>query len=310
MMLEFTTTVALPIVVKNPFLAEGKGAFVCQTITAAGEAALAIKDQQKKAGQPTTLLVMEYLPGEEVTITAFTDGKTLAYLHPAQDHKQIGIKTTRWSGEGDIGLMTGGMGAYAPVSLVTPRLQQEIHERIMLPTIRAMAALGTPYSGVLYAQLKLTPDGPKMVEFNGRLGDPEAQVILPLLETDLADILLGVANGNLADVEVSLRNEHALCLVMAASGYPVQGLYAVGQRIRGTRLAADRFGVTISHAGTARGKNHELVTAGGRVLDITARAISLPVCAAMAQAAARLIHFTDSYYRHDIGNREMARFRQ
>jgi phosphoribosylamine--glycine ligase len=240
-------------------------------------------------------VIEEFLPGEEVSLLAFTDGKICLPLLPVQDHKRIG--------EGDTGPNTGGMGAYTPADhLVTPPIMERIQHRILDPTLVALQQRGIAYVGILYAGLMISPAGdPYVVEFNCRFGDPETQVLLPLLKTPLDQVMLACATGRLAQIQLEWQPGHAACVVMACRGYPDH--YERGNRISGLDQAA-ATGALVFHAGTrsaGAGSPHECVTDGGRVLCITGRGESLSLALEQAYAAVRSIHFDGAYYRSDIG---------
>ena len=281
-----------PIVIKADGLAAGKGVTVATT-EAQAIAALerVFGGEFGAAGQQ--VVIESVLEGQEVSVLAVTDGQTIVPLLPAQDHKRIG--------EGDTGANTGGMGVYAPVPWVTPALMQRIQTQILEPALKGLQARGIPYCGVLYAGLMITPEGdPYVVEFNCRFGDPETQVVLPLLETPLIDLLLACVEGRLGSFEpLRWREAVALSVVMAAGGYPER--YRKGDVITGIG-AATAQGVQIFHAGT-RWHAGEWLTNGGRVLNITALAANFATAKAKAYAAVEAIHFADAYYRRDIGYR-------
>jgi len=281
-----------PIVVKADGLAAGKGVTVAATIAEA-QAAIAtmFEGQFGKAGE--RVVIEEYLTGQEVSVLALTDGITIRPLLPAQDHKRIG--------EGDTGLNTGGMGAYAPAPIVTPALMHRIQTEILEPTIAALQNRKIDYCGVLFAGLMITPEGdPKVIEFNCRVGDPETQAILPLLETPLDELLLACAQKRLADQPPLVwKAGAAACVVMAADGYP--GGFRKGDRITGTD-DAEAQGAMVFHAGTQI-KQQALVTDGGRVLGVTATGDTVDAAIAQAYAAVNSIHFEGAYYRRDIGDR-------
>jgi len=281
-----------PIVVKADGLAAGKGVTVAATIAEA-QAAIAtmFEGQFGKAGE--RVVIEEYLTGQEVSVLALTDGITIRPLLPAQDHKRIG--------EGDTGLNTGGMGAYAPAPIVTPALMHRIQTEILEPTIAALQNRKIDYCGVLFAGLMITPEGdPKVIEFNCRFGDPETQAILPLLETPLDELLLACAQKRLADQPPLVwKAGAAACVVMAADGYP--GGFRKGDRITGTD-DAEAQGAMVFHAGTQI-KQQALVTDGGRVLGVTATGDTVDAAIAQAYAAVNSIHFEGAYYRRDIGDR-------
>lgn len=281
-----------PCAVKADGLAAGKG-----VIVAAGprEALLAVDTLTAEHREASSVLVVEeFLQGEEITVMAFTDGKTVKPMVWAQDHKRVY--------EGDRGPNTGGMGAYSPTGLETPELQQEIYEKILAPTVTALAREGIPYRGVLYAGLVLTAEGPKVLEFNARFGDPECQVVLPRLRTDLVEVMEAVIDGTLSDLDVTWAEEAAACVVLASGGYP--GPYETGYAISG--LADLPEGVLAFHAGTAFRENR-IVTAGGRVLGVTALGPTLREAVAQAYAGAASIRFAHCHYRRDIAWRAFAR---
>ncbi len=285
-----------PLYFKASGLAMGKGAIPCPTADAAFRAIEKVMVDRVFGAAGDKVVLMEWLEGEEASIFGFTDGEHIVCLVPSQDHKTIG--------EGDTGPNTGGMGAYAPAPVVTPELQQEIYDRIMQPTVQALAAEGRPYRGILYGGIILTPDGPKVIEFNCRLGDPEAQVVLPLLKTDLVDLLTGVCEGNLKDVSVEIDNRAATCVVIASGGYP--GDYKKGYPISGINRAEAPDDVVLFHAGTA-GNDGRFVTNGGRILGVTALGNNIPASIQRAYQAVEKIEFKDMYCRKDIGHRALAR---
>ncbi len=283
-----------PVVLKANGLAAGKGAIVCQTLEEAEHAVDQVMVQSTLGSAGDKLVVMEYLEGEEASIFGFTDGSDLVCLLPSQDHKPIG--------EGDTGPNTGGMGAYAPAPVVTPDLEREIIERIMQPTVRALAQEGRPYTGILYGGIIFTAEGPKVIEFNCRLGDPEAQVVLPLLKTDLVELLLAVNEGRLKDLTVEIEDRAAACVAAASGGYP--GSYETGLPISGIGEAEALGDVVLFHAGT-RLENNQLLTSGGRVLGVTAIGDDIPAALQKAYDAVQKIEFKDIYYRKDIGYRAL-----
>ncbi len=281
-----------PIVVKADGLAAGKGVTVATTVEqawAAVEAAFA--GTFGTAGEK--VVIEECLTGQEVSVLALTDGLSVRLLLPAQDHKRIG--------EGDTGANTGGMGAYAPVPLVTPSLMDRVQQEILEPAIAALRQRGIDYRGVLYAGLMITPAGdPKVIEFNCRFGDPETQVVLPLLETPLEDLLLACSEQRLAQAPpIQWRTGVAVCVVTAAQGYP--GPYAQGQAITGIDQA-EGPNVAVFHAGTKL-QDQQLVTHGGRVLGVTAWGENFERAIAQAYAAVECIQYEGKYYRRDIGYR-------
>jgi phosphoribosylamine--glycine ligase len=243
------------------------------------------------------LVIEEFLEGEEASLFALVDGKTAVPLASAQDHKRVG--------EGDTGPNTGGMGAYAPAPVLTPELQQRAMDEIVLPTARALAETGTPFSGVLYAGLMLTAEGPKLIEYNVRFGDPECEAIMPLIDGDFAELLHAIATGRLSQIDPPrLRPEHAVTVIVAARGYPATP--ASGGEIRAIEAAEQVEGVTVFHAGTALG-SEGLVARGGRVLAVTAVAETFANARARAYRAVDQIDFADGFHRRDIGWREIER---
>ena len=279
---------AIPVVIKADGLAAGKGVTVAMTRAEADAAIDAIGD--------APLVIEEFLEGEEASLFALVDGETAVALASAQDHKRVG--------EGDTGPNTGGMGAYAPAPVLTSELQERAMEEIVRPTARALVAAGTPFSGVLYAGLMLTSDGPKLIEYNVRFGDPECEAIMPLIGGDFAELLYAVATGRLNEVEPQLSGKHAVTVIVAARGYP--GTPASGGLIRELEAAEQIEGVTVFHAGTALGAEG-LVAKGGRVLAVTAVADSFANARARAYRGVDQIDFADGFHRRDIGWRELAR---
>lgn len=288
--LAYLRSQTVPIVVKADGLAQGKGVTVASTYEEA-EAAIAASfgGQFGAAGQQ--VVIEECLQGREVSILAVTDGLTIRPLLPAQDHKRIG--------EGDTGANTGGMGAYAPAPLVTPGLMARIQQEVLEPAIAGLRARGIDYRGVVYAGLMITPEGdPKVIEFNCRFGDPETQVVLPLLETPLDQLMLACAQQRLADFPpLTWKPGVAVCVVMAAGGYPAA--YQKGQIITGIE-EAEAQGAIVFHAGTQL-QQGRLVTDGGRVLGVTALGETFDSAIAHVYEAVRVIQFEGRYYRGDIG---------
>ena len=279
---------SIPVVIKADGLAAGKGVTVAMT-RAEAEAAI-------DAAGDGPLVIEEFLEGEEASLFALVDGEDAVMLASAQDHKRVG--------EGDTGPNTGGMGAYTPAPVLTPELEQRAMTEIVLPTARAMAAAGTPFNGVLFAGLMLTTEGPKLIEYNVRFGDPECEAIMPRIEGDVAELLQAVATGCLADVHPKLSPQSAVTVILAAHGYP--GVPKSGGLIREIEAAEQIPGVTVFHAGTAQ-SNHDLVARGGRVLAVTAVADTFANARARAYRAVDQIDFADGFHRKDIGWRELER---
>jgi len=280
---------AIPVVIKADGLAAGKGVTVAM---AGGEAEAAIR-----AAGDGPLVIEEFLEGEETSLFALVDGETAVALASAQDHKRVG--------EGDTGPNTGGMGAYAPAPVLTPELERRAMDEIVRPTAEALARAGTPFSGVLYAGLMLTAEGPKLIEYNVRFGDPECEAIMPLIEGDFAELLQAVATGRLSVIDPPrLAAKHSMTVVVAARGYP--GTPASGGLIREIEAAEQVEGVAVFHAGTALGEEG-LVAKGGRVLAVTAVAETFANARARAYRAVDQIDFADGFHRRDIGWRELGR---
>ncbi|MEW5945027.1 MAG: phosphoribosylamine--glycine ligase [bacterium] len=294
--LEHLKNVPYPRVVKADGLAAGKGVLVAATRAEAGEFLHNVMRKKVFGESGNRVIIEECLEGEEASILAVTDGSRLAVLPPSQDHKR--------ALDGDAGANTGGMGAYSPVSSITPETAAEITRTVLEPVVRGMAEDGTPYRGVLYAGLMLTREGPKVLEFNVRFGDPETQAVLPLVDGDLAALCLGAARGDIEGARVERAPGAALCVVMASGGYP--GDYRKGKEITGLEQAESWEGVAVFHAGTKE-ENGRVVTSGGRVLGVTATGKNFAEARERAYAAVELIKFEGAHYRRDIGSRELER---
>jgi phosphoribosylamine--glycine ligase len=285
-----------PIVVKADGLAGGKGVIVAMSVPEAETAIDAILEEQSFGAAGAEIVIEEYLEGEEVSFFALCDGRTAQAFASAQDHKA--------AFDGDTGPNTGGMGAYSPAPVFTPAMEEEVMERVVRPVVRAMAEDGTPFVGVLFVGLMITADGPKVLEFNVRFGDPEAQVLMMRLKSDLAPALLAAVDGMLDQFSLRWRDEAALCVVMAANGYPSD--YRRGTEIRNIEAAANGRDVMVFHAGTAR-SNGKLVADGGRVLGVTARGLTVAEARDRAYEAVSRIDFPDGFWRKDIGWRALER---
>lgn len=284
-----------PLVLKADGLAAGKGVTVALTEEEALGAVHAILEERAFGAAGERLIIEEYLEGEEVTVLAFADGEHVLMLEPSQDHKR--------ALDGDRGPNTGGMGAYSPVPALTPELARRVEAEILKPTVAALAEEGRPYRGVLYAGLMLTADGPKVLEFNARFGDPEAQAVLPRLVTDLVEVAEATAAGQLHRLSLAWRPEAALTVVLASGGYP--GRYETGIPIQGLKEAAAQPETLVFHAGTRR-EGDQVVTAGGRVLAVTALGPDLKSARDRAYRAAELISFRGCHLRRDIGWRTLS----
>ena len=284
-----------PVVIKASGLAAGKGVLICGSMREADDAIDAVLQKRVFGEAGTEILVEEFMEGEELSVFAVTDGSTVLPMLPVQDHKRLLT--------GDRGPNTGGMGAYAPVSIADARLLGDVEDRIFLPTLAALAAAGSPFRGLLYAGLMITAEGPKVVEFNCRFGDPETEALIPLLESDLAELLLSVARGaRLPNGPLSWRRQHAATTVLAAQGYP-----DAPRKGDAIRLPQEADGLFVFHAGTARAPAGGLVTAGGRVFAVTGVGPSLADASLLSRSGAERIEFAGKQYRSDIGWRELDR---
>ncbi len=284
---------AAPYVLKADGLAAGKGVVIAETLADAEET-LADMFGGAFGGAGAQVVIEEFMQGEEASFFALTDGTAIIPFGSAQDHKRVG--------DGDVGPNTGGMGAYSPAPVLTPELQARVLSEIIEPTVRVMREEGNPYQGVLFAGLMLTADGPKLIEYNARFGDPECQVMMMRLQSDLVALMLACATGTLEGAQVALSDETALTVVMAAKGYP-------GTPEKGGAIdlgAAELEGAKIFHAGTAL-VDSALVANGGRVLNVTATGASVTTAQAKAYAAVDKITFPTGFCRRDIGWREVAR---
>lgn len=285
-----------PIVVKADGLAAGKGVTVCETLAQA-EQALDEAMKKKVFGKAgSSVLIEECLTGEEASVLAFVDGKTIIPMVSAQDHKRVF--------DGDQGPNTGGMGAYSPAPVVTKKMDKEILEKILKPTVEALQRMGITYRGVLYAGLMVTKDGPKVIEYNCRFGDPETQVVLPRLKTDFVDVCLAVAQGRLSSLKIEWDDRPAANVVMAAKGYP--GAYPKGQVISGLEEAGRLPDSMVFHAGTAL-RNGEVVTNGGRVICVTGIGVTIEKAVQRAYKTLGVIHFDGAHFRKDIAWRALNR---
>lgn len=284
-----------PIVIKADGLAAGKGVIVAMTKEEALEAVHEIMDDAAFGKAGSRVVIEEFMDGEEASLLAFTDGRTIVPMVSSQDHKR--------AYDGDKGPNTGGMGTYAPAPVMTKELVAEATEKILKPVIAAMAKEGRPYKGCLYAGLMITDEGPKVVEFNARFGDPETQVVLPLLESDLVEIMLACVDGILSDLDIKWSDGAAVCVVMASGGYPKS--YQKGFAIDGLEKAkaADTL---VFHAGTAE-KDGAVVTNGGRVLGVVAKAPTVKEAVDKAYKGVAAITFQDAFYRKDIAHRALER---
>ena len=286
--LEYVEKSSLPVVIKADGLALGKGVIIAQTLDEAKEAVISMMQDKVFGESGSRVVVEEYLTGPEVSVLTFTDGKTLVPMVSSMDHKR--------AGDGDKGLNTGGMGTVAPNPYYTSAIEKECMEKIFIPTINAMNEEGRSFSGCLYFGLMLTEKGPKVIEYNCRFGDPETQVVLPLLESDLLDIMQNVADGTLDKADVRFKNECACCVVMASNGYPKK--YETGFEIT---MPKDK---NIYVAG-AKLSGEKLLTSGGRVLGVTETAPTLKEAIQKAYNTVKDVKFENAYYRTDIGKKAL-----
>jgi phosphoribosylamine---glycine ligase len=284
----------LPVVIKADGLASGKGVIMCETRREATEAISGLLGGKLLGGAQSSIVIEEFLTGEEVSFLTLTDGKHVVPLVPAQDHKRIG--------EGDKGPNTGGMGAYSSDGMVDDQMRDWILHHIAVPAVNGMAAEEAPFVGVLYIGLMMTARGPMVLEFNARFGDPETQAILTRLDSDLLDALEACVEGRLSGTELRWKPGASACVIAASSGYP--GSYVTGRRIDGLADAASVPGVEIFHSGTGLVEGH-YVTEGGRVLGVTATAATLEQSLSRVYQALGRIQFEGMYYRRDIGSRSL-----
>lgn len=278
-----------PIVVKADGLALGKGVVVAATVDEAQQAVREMMEDHKFGTSGSTVVIEECMAGPEVTVLAFCDGEHLVCMPSSQDHKR--------AYDGNLGPNTGGMGAFSPSPNYTPEIARTCMEEIFLPTVAALKAEGRPFQGVIYFGLMLTKDGPRVVEYNARFGDPETQAVLSLLDSDLLDIFEACVNGTLDQVDIRWKDAAACCIVLASGGYPVA--YESGRPISGLEEAGQK--AVVFHAGTKKADNGDILTAGGRVLGVTALGDTLEQAIANAYAGAKPISFRDMHMRTDIG---------
>lgn len=283
-----------PTVIKADGLALGKGVVIAQNESEAFDAIASIMEDKIFGESGSQIVIEEFLTGPEVSVLSFTDGKTVKPMVSSMDHKR--------ALDGDQGLNTGGMGTVAPNPYYTPEIAQQCMDTIFLPTIRAMQEEGRPFTGCLYFGLMLTPNGPKVIEYNCRFGDPETQVVLPLLKTDLVDIMLAIWEGKLDECSIEWKDGCAACVVMASGGYPKK--YATGLPISGLDENGQVANCFVYHAGTKL-DGDTILTAGGRVLGVTATADTLPNALQTAYDGVKSIAFQDAHYRNDIGQRAL-----
>ena len=290
------TTCDFPLIIKADGLAMGKGVFVCKTVEEANKHLDTIMKERLFGQAGNRVVIEEFLTGEEASILAITDGKTIATLSSAQDHKAVY--------DGDKGPNTGGMGAYSPVPFITESLQYFIEENILVPIIHAMKKEDRPYKGVIYAGLMITSAGPKVLEFNARFGDPETQVLLMRMKSDLVPVLTATINDTLEDTEIIWHEEASLCVVMASKGYPE--IYEKGVPISGLDTLKSLQNIQVFHSGTAV-KDETIVTNGGRVLGVASLGKDLQEAQKNVYEAIKNVSFAGAHYRKDIGAKALNR---
>ena len=289
--LEYLRTQAkFPVVLKADGLALGKGVLICNDLAEAEAGVKEIMEDKKFGSAGNTMVIEEFMTGREVSVLSFVDGKTIRTMTSAQDHKR--------AMDGDQGLNTGGMGTFSPSPFYTEEVDEFCRKYIYQPTVDAMAAEGRPFVGIIFFGLMLTPDGPKVLEYNARFGDPEAQVVLPRMKTDILEVMEACVNGTLDQTELEFEDNAAVCVVLASEGYPVK--YEKGIPMSGCEKFEDKEGYYCFHAGTKL-ENGQIVTNGGRVVGITAKGKDLKEARKNAYEATEWIQFANKYMRHDIG---------
>lgn len=289
--LSYLETARFPIVLKADGLALGKGVLICNTPEEARDGVRQIMQDKKFGCAGNQMVIEEFMTGREVSVLSFVDGKTIKTMASAQDHKR--------AKDGDQGLNTGGMGNFSPTPFYTPEIDAFCQKYIFQPTVDAMAAEGRPFKGVIFFGLMLTADGPKVLEYNARFGDPEAQVVLPRMKNDMVDVVEACIDGTLDQIDLEFTDEAAVCVVLASDGYPVS--YEKGFPIRGLENFRGKEGCYVFHAGTKFDGQGQIVTNGGRVLGVTALGADLKEARANAYKAVELVDFDNKYFRHDIG---------
>ena len=289
--LRYLETAKMPIVLKADGLALGKGVLICNTLEEAKEGVRTIMEDKKFGSAGNTMVVEEFMTGREVSVLSFVDGKTIRIMSSAQDHKR--------AKDGDQGLNTGGMGNFSPSPFYTKEVDDFCQKYIYQATVDAMAAEGRPFTGVIFFGLMLTEDGPKVLEYNARFGDPEAQVVLPRMKNDILDVMEACVDGKLDTTDLQFEDNAAVCVVLASDGYPVS--YEKGFPITGMEKFEGKEDYYCFHAGTKFDDEGRIVTNGGRVLGITATGKDLKEARAKAYEATEWVNFDNKYMRHDIG---------
>ena len=289
--LDYLKTAKFPIVLKADGLALGKGVLICNTLEEAEDGVRTIMEDKKFGNAGNTMVIEEFMTGREVSVLSFVDGKTIRIMSSAQDHKR--------AKDGDQGLNTGGMGNFSPSPFYTEKIDEFCQKYIYQATVDAMAAEGRPFTGVIFFGLMLTEDGPKVLEYNARFGDPEAQVVLPRMKNDIIDVMEACVDGKLDTIDLQFEDNAAVCVVLASDGYPVA--YEKGFPITGLEKFEGKEDYYCFHAGTKFDENGVIVTNGGRVLGITATGGDLKEARAKAYEATEWVNFDNKYMRHDIG---------
>ena len=288
--IEYLKTAKMPIVLKADGLALGKGVLICNTLEEAKEGVKTLMLNKQFGDAGNEIVIEEFMTGREVSVLAFCDGKTIKCMTSAQDHKR--------AKDGDQGLNTGGMGTFSPSPFYNDEVEAFCEKYVYQPTIDAMAVEGRPFTGILFTGLMLTEDGPKVLEYNARFGDPEAQVVLPRMKNDIIDVMEACIDGKLSDVELEFEDNAAVCVVLASDGYPEK--YDKGFEIKGLDTFKDKDGYYVFHAGT-KFDGDKIVTNGGRVLGVVAKGEDLKAARANAYKATEWIDFANKYKRNDIG---------
>lgn len=289
--LKYLETASFPIVLKADGLALGKGVLICNTLDEARDGVKSIMLDKKFGAAGNQMVIEEFMTGREVSVLSYVDGRTIKTMTSAQDHKR--------AQDGDKGLNTGGMGTFSPSPFYTAEVDKFCKEHIYQATVDAMAAEGREFKGIIFFGLMLTPNGPKVLEYNARFGDPEAQVVLPRMKNDIIDVMEACIDGTLDKVDLQFEDNAAVCVVLASDGYPVK--YDKGFEIKGLERFDGKEGYYCFHAGTKLDENGRFVTNGGRVLGVTATGADLKEARANAYAAAEWVEFDNKYMRHDIG---------
>ena len=289
--LAYLETAQFPIVLKADGLALGKGVLICNTLEEAKDGVRSIMLDKQFGTAGNRMVIEKFMTGREVSVLSYVDGRTIKTMTSAQDHKR--------AKDGDQGLNTGGMGTFSPSPFYTPEVDAFCQEHIYQATVDAMAAEGRPFQGIIFFGLMLTPNGPKVLEYNARFGDPEAQVVLPRMKNDIIDVMEACIDGKLDTVDLQFEDNAAVCVVLASDGYPVS--YEKGLEIRGLENFEGKDGYYCFHAGTKLDADGRFVTNGGRVLGVTAKGADLREARANAYAATAWVDFDNKYMRHDIG---------